>query len=124
MKKDYNILVIDDTVAILIMLEVMLKRKGYKVTVKESPDNLEQLIDELSVDLIIMDVLLSGVDGRDICANVRNNKRFSPIPIIMISALLDAETSCLASGAQYFLSKPFEIVKFYKTVETALSIEN
>ena len=121
MTTEYNILVIDDTVAILMMLKLILERKGYKVTVREKTDGLEQLVDDLSPDLIIMDVLLSGVDGRDVCTAFRKFKRFDHIPVIMISALDDAEVGCMVAGAQFFLSKPFEMDKFYQTVTAALA---
>ena len=118
--KEYKVLVIDDNAAILTMLQLMLERNGYIVTVRDNPQNLEDLLYSLSPDLLIMDVLLSGVDGRDICAAVRKNKDFSTLPIIMISALMDAEISCLAAGAQYFLGKPFEMAIFTATVKKAL----
>lgn len=117
----FKILVVDDTVPILTMLKLMLERKGYEVTVKDNTNELEQALTELSPDLLVMDVLLSGVDGRDICMDLRKNNAFAAMPIIMISALHDAEPSCLAAGAQYFLSKPFNMVQFHLIITAAIA---
>lgn len=122
--KEFKVLVIDDNAAILAMLKLMLERNNYQVTIQDNTEELEQLLYSLSPDLLIMDVLLSGVDGRDICAAIRKNAAFLTLPIMMISALQDAERSCLAAGAQYFLGKPFEMANFYLTVKTALTTQH
>lgn len=119
--KNLKVLVIDDNEPILSMLKLLLERNNYQVTVKENTEALENLLYTLSPDLLIMDVLLSGVDGRDICIQIRKNKDFNKLPILLISALLDAEESCLTSGAQYFMGKPFEMAKFNTTVKTAIT---
>ncbi len=119
--REYKILVIDDNEAILTMLKLILERNEYQVTTKDNTKDLENILYTLSPNLLIMDVLLSGVDGRDICVEIRKNKDFVTLPIIMISALMDAEISCMAAGAQYFLSKPFEMAKFNLIVKTALT---
>ena len=117
-----KILVIDDTVPILTMLKMMLERKGYEVTTRENTEGLTLLIDELQPALLIMDVLLSGVDGRDVCVDLRKIERFCKLPILMISALHDAGPDCVAAGAQFFLSKPFDLANFYFTVDMALTV--
>ena len=122
--KECKVLVIDDNAAILAMLKLMLERNNYEVTIQDNTEELEKLLYTLSPDLLIMDVLLSGVDGRDICTEIRKNKDFATLPIVMISALQDAEKSCLAAGAQYFLGKPFEMAIFNLTVKTAIATEH
>ena len=122
--KECKVLVIDDNAAILAMLKLMLERNNYQVTIQDNTEELEKLLYTLSPDLLIMDVLLSGVDGRDICTAIRKNKDFASLPIMMISALQDAEKSCLAAGAQYFLGKPFEMAKFNFIVRTAIATKH
>lgn len=119
----YHILVIDDNEDVLFMIKVMLEMKGYKVTAKESPENIELFIETATPDLILMDMLLSGADGREVCKKIKINKTISSVPVIMISALPDAGTSCLNAGANYFLGKPFEMNDLFKTIDNALSPE-
>jgi CheY-like chemotaxis protein len=114
-------MVIDDNEDILFMLQAMLKIKGYKVSVKMNMDNLERTISELLPDIILMDMLLSGADGREVCRKLKGNPAFSGIPIIMISAHPEAKQQCLAAGADYFLEKPFEMNEIFGAVEKALA---
>lgn len=118
--EQHHILVIDDNEDILFMIKAMLEMKGYKVTPRDSPENIELFIETTMPDLILMDMLLSGADGREVCKKIKTNAAISKIPVIMISALPDAGDSCLAAGSNYFLSKPFEISDIFKTVAAAL----
>lgn len=118
--EQYHILVIDDNEDILFMIKAMLEMKGYKVTPKNHPENIELVIETIMPDIILMDMLLSGADGREVCKTIKMNTVISKIPVIMISALPDAGDSCIAAGANYFLGKPFEINDIFKTVATAL----
>lgn len=120
LKEKYHILVIDDNEDILFMLKAMLEMKGYRITPKDSPDNVELFIETASPDLILMDMLLSGADGREVCKKIKMNKAIAHIPVIMISALPDANISCLEAGTDYFLGKPFEMSDLFDIVEKAL----
>jgi len=112
-QEDYNILVIDDNEDILFMLKSMLKYKGYRVSIKENVENIESRIEALSPDIILMDMLLSGIDGCDICKQIRKDVSLI-IPIIMISVYPNAEKKCLEAGANGFLCKPFEMNNLLK----------
>ena len=120
LKEKHHILIIDDNEDILFMLKAMLEMKGFNITPKDSPENIELFIETISPDLILMDMLLSGADGREVCKKIKMNKAIAHIPIIMISALPDADVSCLEAGTDYFLGKPFEMTDLFDTVEKAL----
>ncbi|MEI9956157.1 MAG: response regulator [Ferruginibacter sp.] len=119
--KKFHVLVIDDNEDILFMLKAMLNFKGYTVSVKENTDDLENFITTLSPSIIIMDMLLSGADGREICKQIKATPSLSSIPILMISAHPQAKEECIAAGANYFLAKPFEMNDIFQTLATALS---
>lgn len=122
MKSDVKkILVIEDNEDIITMIKLMLEMKGYEVFIELNPGNIESILKEISPDLIIMDMLLSGSDGREICESLKKNSPFSSIPVFMVSAHPNAKKECLEAGADYFLSKPFEIKDFYETVENCLA---
>ena len=121
-KENYHILVIDDNEDILFMIKTMLEMKGYRISAKDNPDDIESFIEQTRPDVILMDLLLSGSDGREICKKIRENKLISHIPVVMISALPDAAISCKDAGTDYFLGKPFEMNDLFETINNALSL--
>lgn len=106
-----KILVVDDDPDILDAIQFTLESEGYEITTSEKGEYAENLHDKNNnlPDLIILDVLLSGKDGRTICKKLKSQKDTKSIPIIMISAHPDAERSSKEVGAEDFLAKPFDI---------------
>ena len=119
LNRQLHILVIDDNEDILFMLQAMLQHTGYKVSIKENTNGIEIAIKELCPDMILMDMLLSGTDGREVCRHIKSIEAFSHIPVIMLSAHPQAKAECLAAGADYFLEKPFEMDDLFKMVGDA-----
>ena len=114
-----HILVIDDNEDILLMLKTMLELKRYKVSIRDNAEGIENTISDLKPNIIIMDMLLSGIDGRDVCRALKENPATSNIPLLMISAHPNANDTCLAAGADYFLSKPFDMNDLFDKVSLA-----
>lgn len=109
MEEQDKILVIDDDSGIGEMLKTLLEFYGYEVTVTEVPDKAEELILEKDIDLVMLDMLISGVDGTDVCARLRANDKTADVPILMMSALHNAGEKCKKAGADEFIAKPFEM---------------
>lgn len=109
MNSKKNILVLDDDPDIGTMIKMMLEYKGYTVTVSERADQAAEVLNNDNVQLIIMDMLLSGVNGTDLCSELKKNNATSHIPVIMISAHPNAKEICLDAGADEFISKPFDM---------------
>ena len=106
-----NILVVDDDPDILDALQFTLEDAGYAVVTSLKGDYAENLHDGNGglPDLIILDVLLSGKDGRLICRKLKSQDETRHIPIIMISAHPGARESVKEVGADDFLAKPFDV---------------
>jgi len=104
-----KILVVDDEPDILEFLQELLIQEGYAVAVAERAEYVETLCDKNLPDLILIDVLLSGKDGRDIVRRLKNQPETEHIPVIMFSAHPGAEATVLAVGADDFVAKPFEM---------------
>jgi DNA-binding response OmpR family regulator len=119
MKTDTHIMVIDDNEDILRMLQAMLRHKGYQVSILQDTDTLEASVKDIAPDIILMDMLLSGADGRELCSALKSNAFSQSIPVIMLSAHPQARTECLAAGANYFIEKPFEMADLFNTVAKA-----
>lgn len=111
-----KIFVVDDEKSILDALEFMLTEEGYLVKTSARGSDLLKLNSDLP-DVIILDVLLSGEDGREIARKLKLDYHTRDIPIVMISAHPNARESVKACGADEFISKPFDIDGLLSTVE-------
>jgi CheY-like chemotaxis protein len=111
-----RILIADDDPAILEVISLMLEDEGYEITTSVNGETVEKVRGILP-DLILLDIWMSGMDGRDICKHLRTKKKTKNIPIVMISANKDAEAIALDAGATDFLAKPFEMNKLLAMVE-------
>lgn len=107
-----HIVVVDDDQGILEALGIFLREEGYKVTASEYVGSLFKGDNALRPDVIILDVLLSGSDGRDVCRMLKAREDTKHIPVILISAAPHVEQSARESGADAFLSKPFDMEYF------------
>jgi DNA-binding response OmpR family regulator len=103
-----KIMIADDDPGILDAIEMLLEFEGYDVTSTANGSTVLELKDELP-DLLLLDIWMSGEDGRDICKKLKQTDNIKNIPVIMISASRDIKESALAAGADDFLAKPFEI---------------
>lgn len=114
-----KILVIDDDESIIEVIQLVLEGEGY--CVQASMDsNLLPLFKKEKPDLILLDVLLSGADGRDICKQLKSNPKTAHIPVIMLSAHSDVDQVADDGGADDFLEKPFDVDALIAIVEKHL----
>ncbi len=104
-----KILVVDDEPDILEFLQVILEEEGYSVVITDKGDYVEKLHDGDLPTLILLDVLLSGKDGREIVKHLKHQEETKHIPVIMFSANPSAEATARAYGADDFIAKPFDI---------------
>ncbi len=116
-----NILVVDDDPDIGIMLKMMLEFKGYDVTLLNRADRTHDVLRDQHIDLVILDMLIAGDNGTDVCAAIRKEESKAVLPVMMISALPDARQSCLQAGANEFLSKPFEMQDLLSKVQQLIN---
>lgn len=114
--KQKKILVVDDEPDILEFLQVILQEEGYIVLTTTKGEYVEKLHDGGLPDLILLDVLLSGKDGREIVKLLKSQEETNHIPVIMFSAHPSAEKTARAAGADDFVAKPFEINHLLSTV--------
>lgn len=118
-----TILVVDDDTAILDALKMLLEGEGYAVQIADKADYAESLGDTNGglPDLIVLDILLSGKDGRAICRTLKTRADTSHIPIVMVSAYPDAGGSAEEVGADAFLAKPFTVDELLDTIAALLA---
>lgn len=103
-----KILVADDDPAIVDSLQILLELEGYEVDTTVNGETIYKMEKDYP-DLLLLDIWMSGQDGRDICRFLKKNPSTKHIPIIMISASRDVTTSVKNAGADDFIAKPFEM---------------
>jgi DNA-binding response OmpR family regulator len=110
-----KILVADDDTDILQVITIILKGAGYDVKTTMNGQT-EKLVQEYLPDLILLDIWMAGVDGRNICKNLKGKKLTMHIPVIMISANKDVEKIANEAGADDFIAKPFAMKELLTSV--------
>lgn len=117
-----KILVVDDDVDILSVMEILLSMKGFEVQVTSKGENTFPKIESFKPDLILLDVLISGHDGRVICKQLKSNESTRHIPVIMFSAHPGAAATIADYGANDFIAKPFDVKNLMQKVNAQLGI--
>jgi len=106
-----KIIVVDDSPAILDSVKMMLNMEGFEVSNYERGSDMFNSLLETSTkpDVILMDMWLSGEDGRDICKMIKQHQEFKNIPVVIMSASRGLGDSAIESGAIDFIPKPFDL---------------
>jgi two-component system alkaline phosphatase synthesis response regulator PhoP len=119
-------LVVDDEPMARKMLRLILVRAGFDVF--EAKDGYQALSDikQNIPDLVILDVMMPGIDGFEVCETLRDDDKTAELPIIMLSAKADIESvnKGLRLGATKYLTKPVTPDDLTRHVREVLSIEN
>lgn len=106
MKK--TILVADDDPAIVESTSLILEEFGYKVESTVDGQTIYKMEKDYP-DLLLLDIWMSGQDGREICKYLKKDSTTKSIPVIMISASRDIKKSTIEAGADDFLVKPYDM---------------
>lgn len=101
-----SILILDDDPAIIEALSLLLEDAGYTMRTLSEGETLENMHAELP-GVVLLDIWMSGKDGRDVCSLLKSQETTRDIPIILISAHRDLERIAKEAGADDFLAKPF-----------------
>ncbi len=117
MQKHKKILVVDDDTGILLAVQMLLEDEGYAVIVSDKGDMIEQVVQENHPDLLLLDMLLSGKDGREITRHLKSQTTTCSIPIILFSAHPSLYREASAAGADDYLAKPFKIEELLAKIE-------
>ena len=116
-----KILIADDDPGIVDAVQMMLQFYGYDVDFTYNGNDVLALDKEQLPDLILLDIWMSGVDGRDVCRQFKQNEDIRHVPVLMISASKDVAGSVIEAGADGFLPKPFDMDDLVNRIEGLLS---
>jgi two-component system response regulator MtrA len=106
MKK--HILVVDDEIGALTLIGIMLERGGFNVLKAKDADSALAVLEQSTPDLIILDVMMPGMDGIQLCRVIRDRNDTHTTPILILSARGDADSVMrgMEAGANDYLPKP------------------
>lgn len=125
MEKSLDILVIDDDPEILRAVSLVLKSHHHRPVTTNAEDTayiVELKKGNYLPDLILLDILLSGADGRELCRELKNNPKTKSIPIIIFSAYPHIRQTAKTAGADYFLPKPFGWRELHAAIKEVLPL--
>lgn len=111
-----KILTVEDDPNVLDVIRLILISEGYDVKTSDGRD-IYNVINNWQPDVILMDIGLGDLDGRDICRNIRANSQTSHVNIILMSAQLAGKDIITEHHANAFMSKPFEIDSLMDHIE-------
>jgi len=113
---------VDDDKDILEVLQYILEDFGYEVDTLSDGHYLFDKINEYTPDLILLDIMLGNMDGRELCKDVKAKPETQDIPIILISASHTITGSFHQNGApDDFIAKPFDIKTLINCIERQLA---
>lgn len=117
-----RILAVDDDKDILEVLQLILEDSGYEVDTLADGHQLFDRIEKHQPDLIILDIMLGNMDGRELCRTVKTKKETHDIPVILLSASHTIANNLKQNGnPDDFIAKPFDIDVLIQRVERQLS---
>ena len=116
-----KILVVDDDPDILSVVEVILTMHNFRVEGLLKWEDIDNRLIDMKPDLILLDISLSGADGRDICKRIKESKETQHVPVILFSANSMMANEIEKCHAQDFIAKPFDLSHLVKTIKSHLS---
>jgi DNA-binding response OmpR family regulator len=120
-----RVLVVDDDKVIQQLLEVNLELEGYEVVKASNGEDALRLVQDVRPDLVLLDVMMPKLDGREVCRRIKADPRTAQTPIIFLSARaqdMDVNSG-LELGASAYVTKPFDPVDLLDTVMRVLAGE-
>ena len=112
-----RILIVDDDEDILETISLILELCGYDVRSLLTAQNIESEIDDFKPHLIVLDIVIGNLDGRNICKTLKQNPRHQKLPILMMSAMYQKKDIMGKEACpDEFLVKPFDINEFVETI--------
>jgi class 3 adenylate cyclase/ActR/RegA family two-component response regulator len=125
MKDKPVILVVDDQPQNIELLEAHLVPQGYEIVTATNGEEALGKLSGIQIDLILLDVMMPGMNGYEVCKKVKRDSKNTFLPIIMVTALdnMEAKIMGLEAGADDFLNKPFQKIELIARVNNLLKMK-
>ena len=121
-----EILIVDDETNAVVPIQFLMEQQGYRVMIAERGEDALDLIYQYKPDLVLLDIMLPGIDGYEVCEIVRLDPNFRNVKIIFLTALgREVEIARgLALGADAYITKPYSNDELVTKVKELLEESN
>jgi len=121
---DPLVLVVDDLAANVRLLEAVLSPKGFRVVTASSGEEALDVLGKEHPDLVLLDIVMPGMDGYEVCHRIREDPGTAFLPVIMITASGEEQKICaIESGADDFINKPFDQAELLARVRSLVRVK-
>ena len=120
-----RVLVVDDILPNVKLLEAKLSSEYYDVLTASNGIDALKKVEEESPDIVLLDVMMPGMDGFEVCRRIKSNPAVAHIPVVMVTALTDSQDKVrgLEAGADDFLSKPINDLALMARVRSLVRLK-
>ena len=124
MELKYHILIVDDVPDNIQVAMSILKEENYEFSFATSGDSALELIADNDFDLVLLDVMMPGIDGYEVCIRLRENPDTEDIPVIFVTAKSDVDSirKGFEAGGQDYIVKPFHADELLARVQTHIEL--
>jgi len=121
-----EILIVDDEPNVVVPIQFLMEQQGYRVMIAERGEDALDLIYQYKPDLVLLDIMLPGIDGYEVCEIIRLNPNYRKVKIIFLTARGREEEIAkgLALGADAYITKPFSNTELVAKVKALLEKTN
>ncbi|KPK96759.1 MAG: hypothetical protein AMJ95_12385 [Omnitrophica WOR_2 bacterium SM23_72] len=119
-----KLLYVDDDVEIQGLIKDILSKEGFGITVAKDGQEALRLVKADKFDLILLDYLMPGLNGDQVCASLKDDAQTADIPVIMVTAYPNEKERALAAGAVDFIEKPIEKIDLLLRIRSALKVRH
>jgi DNA-binding response OmpR family regulator len=120
MEAKKKVLVIDDDEAVLDVMKEALVYEGFEVKIADKADDIQGMISAYSPDVLLIDYILNGINGGEICHQIKENNSTGKLPVIIVSAYPKVLTSLGLYGCDKFIPKPFDLDDLVESIKSVL----